>query len=78
MLDVTLAQDTPSPIDFNSRLCLRLAVRFALASDFGSVEPLDMASWPRLNLDTRQRCWGGEWWFGVKVVPQYASRRHNE
>jgi outer membrane scaffolding protein for murein synthesis (MipA/OmpV family) len=78
MLDVTLAQDTPSPLDFNWRLRLRLPVRFALASDFSSVESIGVVSWPHLNLDTRQRFWGGEWWFGLNVGPQYASRRYNE
>ncbi len=78
MLDLTVAQDTPSPIDFTWRLRLRLPVRLAFASDFESVEAIGVVSWPHLNFDTRRRFWGGEWWFGVNVGPQYASRRYNQ
>ena len=75
VLSVTIAQDAPR--DFGWRLRFRLPVRYALTTDFSNVGSAGWVTWPHLNLDTRQRFWGGEWWLGFNVGPQYATRQYN-
>jgi outer membrane scaffolding protein for murein synthesis (MipA/OmpV family) len=75
VLSVTIAQDAPR--DFGWRLRFRVPVRYAFTTDFSNVGTAGWVTWPHLNLDTRQRFWGGEWWLGFNVGPQYATRQYN-